>query len=79
MQTQTETVFPNPTQCFYGTFNPPQQKAVNYVRTQLMSGNWEFQPPYDVGQYFDLLNQLLRDAGWLLENADKTWKVRPLI
>ena len=76
---QEETVFPNPSQCFYGTFNAPQQKAVNYVRDQLNNGNWEFNPPYDIGQYFDILNKLLRDAGWLLEKSDKNWKVKPLI
>lgn len=76
---QEEKVFPNPTQCFYGTFNAPQQKAVNFIREKLYAGVWEFQPTYDIAQYFDLMSQLLRDAGWLLEKNDKNWKVKPLI
>lgn len=68
-------VFSTPTEVFYGQFNGPQLKAINFVEQKLLSNEFNFKPPYEIAQYSDLIGTLLNESNWSLQNVNGTWKI----
>lgn len=75
-----EKVFPEPKEVLFGQFNKPQLKAINFVKEKLQNNDFDFKPPYEIGQYADLIGKLLRVSTWQLNvDGEGEWKITPSI
>lgn len=72
-------IFPTPNEVHFGQFNRAQLNAVNYVKSQLVANNFEFNPPYDIKRHADVIAVLLPQSNWKFESNPEGWKITPMI
>lgn len=73
--------FSTPDEVLFGKFNKAQLSAIRFVEDKLNANDFNFKPPYQVGQYATpLISDLLRDSGWNLSvNGNGDWSITPMI
>jgi hypothetical protein len=72
-------VFSTPSEVLYGHFNAPQIKAILFIENKLRENCFLFKPPYEIGQYSDLIGTLLSASNWSLKVVNSEWQITPKI